>query len=270
MNDGGSEPVDASDGSLDGSADSDVAEVPYDVLDLGPCTELSAGIACGAGCATGTTCLDNLCGAMKCFRSGNPCEGDADCPSGSRCITGPAGSACTRSSGCGDSRDCPAGFACETGRCVDRRILCTDLSGCPMGFNCRWLDTSGARFCVRQYRRCATTTACRPLAAECVDVDGDGMTQCTVVAECRTNADCAALDRVCRIDDFKGSYCGFVGPCVSDGDCSTGYRCIDLWGDGLRECVALGGSCSTTASCPARAVCAISRESEPPECVQSP
>jgi hypothetical protein len=142
---------------------------------------------------------------------------------------------------------------------------------CPHGFLC---DASGEGipFCIRAYTRCDSRSGC-PLFGHCRDVTGTGTKIChwSGGLQCRTNADCPAAGEVCGVDPERvDGFCRAFGPCASDADCASGYACLDLWGDGVRECAPTGGSCATTADCPSPAICASPAEGGPPRCIARP
>jgi hypothetical protein len=211
-------------------------------------------------CASGQVCITDACG-MQCIASGAACAGPSDCPAASTCDA--SGFCLHGGTGCTDSRDCANGFACEASVCVDRRIPCDSAGGCPFGFECDGTDA-----CVRQSRPCGTSFGCGSLA--CVDVNGDGRTECNFAGTCVTNADCPTAGQVCapRAEERFAS-CGRYGPCASVADCASGMLCVDLWGDGVPECVDSGGSCANSAACPVGSVCATPATGGPPSCLTS-
>lgn len=270
------------DAGLDAGTDSGAA-----VFDAGPrsdagrsdsgaidyCSMVSAGTPCGVGgtCPAGRVCLDNGCGAMRCFPAGRSCSTAGDCPAGSGCVN----DVCARASGCGDSRDCPAGFSCDAGACVDRRIFCDRAelgTGCPRGFLCDSTGAEGAPFCIRSYTRCASAAAC-PFFGQCRDVALNGVPIChwSGGPMCQDNGDCPAAGEVCGVDpENVDAFCGPAGPCAAGADCGPGYECIDTWGDGVSECAPTGGTCRRQQDCPSPAICASPYFGGPPRCVLHP
>jgi hypothetical protein len=227
------------------------------------CTCGTFGADCSASaCASGEACVADACG-MHCLPVGAPCAGPSDCPATSTCDA--ASSRCTHAGGgCGDSRDCAPGFTCEAGACVDRAIPCDSFDGCPFGFMCT-MD-GGAGVCARQSRPCGTSVGCGSL--RCIDVNGDGTTECNFDGTCTTNATCPAAGDVCAprsVERFAG--CGRYGPCLVSGDCASGMSCLDLWGDGVPECVDGGGTCTRSSDCPVGTVCATPIGGGPPACL---
>lgn len=232
------------------------------------------GPVCGAGgaCPSGLVCVDGACG-MRCVAPGAPCGDDGDCPAGGTCSPSGAGSACTRATpGCTDSRECPLGFACESGTCRDRRIGCSRIEGeadCPLGYRCL-SSGAGVPFCVRVTRPCGSSSGCRTSSEICRDVDGDGDGECLPMGACDANSDCGA-QQTCefRVIEFVAA-CGTHGTCRDESQCPTGASCIDLWGDGVQECVEPGGRCARTADCPGRGLCATPLGGGPPTCLERP
>lgn len=273
--DGG--PVDAMDsgGTMDAAGpdapdlgpmpDSSGCRLADGAYDLCACGTLSQDCSASA-CPSGQTCTPDICG-MHCVEGGSACAGPADCPPGTACTSG----FCAHSATCTDSRNCALGYACEGGACVDRRFPCSVDSNCPYGYAC---DTSlGLGTCIRLSRPCATAAACNGTfnaAQVCVDIDGDGTTECQFAnGPCMTNADCFALGVVCTPHALTDlSVCGVYGPCRRVGDCPAGAECRDLWGDGIRECVVAGG-CTNSAACPLHQVCATPPSGGPPSCRSS-
>lgn len=252
------------------------APLPDANVDGGPCALPDGGFnicACGmfgpdcstSSCATGTTCLTDPCG-MHCAPSGSPCSGPSDCPSTSTCAPGRT---CSHpGGGCGDSRDCPPGHSCDAGACHDRRVGCRPVDGfdCPWGFVC---DTDGTPFCLRYVRRCGVAAACEA-DSYCLDIDGDGLLECSAMGTCRSNTTCTG-GLVCGTRPAERfASCERYGPCRTAADCSSGMLCRDLWGDGVRECVEPGGSCSAQTDCPGRSICGTPTDGGPPVCLSTP
>ncbi|MDW8361460.1 MAG: hypothetical protein RMK74_03575 [Myxococcales bacterium] len=260
--DGGSGTIDA--GTLEGGSFDAASCLVDGAFDPCACPAMRT-CAVAADCPGGTICASDGCGERRCIPAGHGCSTDADCPSGSRCVSGPDGRVCQRTSGgCADSRDCPPGFSCDSGRCVDRRMECTERE-CPLGFYCERRIDLGQAFCRRVHRPCATDAACE-VAGRCVDVTGEGRRQCQLLGPCATHADCPA-GQLCGSYSEVVSMCGPYGPCARTSDCPTGHECLDTWGDGLGECVRMGGTCRRTADCPEHHVCGAWSLGEPPSCI---
>lgn len=214
-------------------------------------------------CAAGLRCLPDGCGRTTCQLGGHACVANDDCAEGSICfgtgtLDGSAADLCLRpSAGCADSRDCAPGYACEEGTCVDRRVRCEAPTDCPYGFFCNDADSWALPYCMRVSRRCSSFAGACPPFFSCVDVDGDGLSECRRNGEaCDTNDDCGAAGEVCGYDPVaKALACQAHGPCASAEDCADGFGCVDVWGDGVRECVPSGGECERSASCPTGALC---------------
>lgn len=213
-------------------------------------------------CAEGLRCVADGCGRNTCQPGGLGCVDATDCPAGSMCrnIRGTDGSpmsVCDRpGAGCADSRDCAAGYSCSpAGACVSRRAPCGRDADCGFGFFCNVRDAYSRPYCQRIARRCASFLGACPPFFNCVDVDGDGLTECRAGgAGCDTNDDC--VGDVCGFDPTaEDLVCGDHGNCRFEADCGPGFTCADTWGDGVTECVPDSGTCTTTADCPSPATC---------------
>lgn len=255
---------------IDGGVRADCVEDDFGVIDNCACIE-APDCSGGEACADGTTCVDDGCGGRRCVLAGHPCVTDGDCPAGSSCTSTVSGTICRSVTACAGSADCPLGFACESGACVDRRVSCGLDAPCPIGFTCLLGSRDGAAFCRRVDLACATEAPCA--VPTCVDVDGDGATECAPALTSCVLDGCDAPDAGTTCYDQPGRFrgpttvygCGDYGPCPADG-CASGFECLDLWGDGRPECVPPSGACARTADCPARQVCAPPMAPGPPTC----
>ncbi|MFK8001144.1 MAG: hypothetical protein AB8H86_16240 [Polyangiales bacterium] len=213
---------------------------------------------CRANCADeGFVCVDSFCEGMECV-PGSPCTADDQCGSGN-CIK-PDGALpedsglCAASDGaCTVATDCGYGFRCEEGACIDRRIPCGfHENTCPRGHTCTFTPVEGAIFCVPAHQPCESAGQCEP-GAQCVDVDGNGTTECLLVGTCSSNADCEE-GFSCGVDPATSqASCEPDGLCRS-GSCPAGRTCLDT-GIGTARCVTEGGSCSEDSECEAQAIC---------------
>lgn len=283
--DGGTDGSVTTDGSTSDGGSDDGGGMDVDAsegFDAGPPTDsgppgapsCEPGTACGAGdsCASGTTCITNACGAKVCVPSGASCSSSEQCAAGSGCTSTASGSFCAPTNGqvCNASTDCPPSHTCEGAlgarACVLRRIPCIDESQCPVSYQC--LASPGdSSTCQYGYRPCELDADCN--LQTCLDIDSDGATECGSGGGCETNADCSAPER-CVLTP-TGARCGRGGLCDESGgdDCGSGYECLDLAGDGYGECVATGGSCSSTSPCSGGAICGVRAEGSAPECITS-
>ncbi len=235
---------------------------------LGACACMSLGPDCSTeACPSAMACVDDGCG-RHCKPTGLRCGVGTDCPSGATCEAG----RCVRASAsCASSTDCPAGFSCDAGVCVDRRIGCTASdfdTTCPYNFVCSVRD--GAPYCVRAMPRCVSDANCGP-GATCTDVEGDGAKECVRDGLCRSNAQCVGEPGPCGTEPSRLSHeCLAQGLCQTAADCPGGRACVDLWGDGQKECVEPGGSCARQSDCPEGQLCASPYEGGPPRCLDEP
>ena len=209
---------------------------------------------CG-DCPAGFSCAPAFCGGEACV-PGRPCTDDADCPSGD-CVR-PEGAPpsergmCTTSESCAESRDCALGYQCERGSCVDRRIPCGFHSaGCPRGSICSFMATESMPYCVAANTPCEHSGQCET-GAECLDVDGDGSSECSPAGACTSNTDCPA-GFSCGIDPGTSQAACVVDGACRDGDCPNGLTCLDT-GSGRARCVRTG-TCAQDSDCPPRSVC---------------
>jgi hypothetical protein len=171
--------------------------------------------------------------------------------------------------GCNSDFDCVMGFSCEGGSCVDRRVPCILDEDCPMSHSCE-TPTTSTRFCARIHQTCFTEFDCDTLAPYCVDIDGDGSTECAgapnVVSPACMNSDCGS-GSVCEVSGVGSiTVCGQYGLCTGVSDCPGGFDCISLWADGRKECVPPGGGCDHVTDCQVQEVCASPRTGGAPNC----
>ncbi|MEM9071318.1 MAG: hypothetical protein AAGE52_22620 [Myxococcota bacterium] len=228
------------------------------------CDELAEPSTCDA-CEAGFVCVEALCGGEVCM-PGRFCADNSDC-GGRACVIEEEGleGVCSPIVGeCTSSAECALGFACEAGACVDRRVPCGIVEdGCPRGYLCSFAVVLDLPVCVPAFAPCARDSECEP-GARCIDVNGDGATECQTAGLCDTSDDCE-----------EGLHCG-VDPgttqsaCVADGPCNEtcgeGLECVDL-GVGTTTCVPTGGECASNAECAAGMVCASPREGASPRCL---
>ena len=205
------------------------------------------------------------------------CDTVDDCPNPSDYACSPVGfgvNRCLRTSpGCNpmyETIDCPMGFTCEGGSCVDRRVPCDSSLDCPKSHTCETSAT--ARFCARVHRDCNVNEDCALVAASCADVDGDGRKECTgdLDGSPCVNSSCPGSAPVCENGDSgagSDAVCGDYGLCRNDGDCGTGFECVELSADGRGECVPSGArGCDSSSDCAFNEVCASGRDGGTPEC----
>ncbi len=262
------------DGGFDAGTDAEALGLdgsPFDGSLADPCTLIAPGTVCAGSCPAGRTCLENGCGERRCYAAGSPCATASDCPAGSGCTMGacvnPAPGSCT------DSRDCPLGFSCDAGACVDRRVRCNPDIPCPQGYYCEETFEHGVGYCFRAHSPCASASGCFYSSAACRDVVGTGTLMCHIATgpNCHTNADCPLAGEVCgAVPVSIEAECGPFGPCATVADCMTGFSCIDLWGDGIRECVPPGSTCARQTDCVAPAICAVPDTGGGARCISRP
>ena len=245
---------------------------PLDEVRCSDPSDCGEGYVClESGCNTGEGLAIQICA----FAGGSFCEDDEQCPEGYVCTDlGVEGSRCVKTTpGCDSDFDCVVGFSCEDGGCVDRRVPCVFDRDCPMSHVCELIGLSG--FCHRLHQDCESELECAGLAPGCVDIDGDGRTECAGSHEPNqsspvvcVNADCLEPGApVCELSQVgSATVCGRYGLCADDGGCVDGFACVALWNDGRKECVPTGGSCSHLTDCPPRQVCASPRSGGPPSC----
>jgi hypothetical protein len=259
---------------------------------MGPCVTDALCRSCPDGflcdqdddCFSGYVCVPSGCethegAAIKqCQPSrGGSCADVSECPDQSNYACMPVGASAPRcvriTPGCSgetEAYDCVPGFSCEGGTCVDRRVPCDDFRDCPKNHVCSFKPTGS--FCARTFRTCHVDEDCNGFGSFCADVDGNGSKECAGElggsGEACVNADCDSVSApVCEADGSGTlATCGGHGLCLDGGDCAAGFSCVELGQDGRKECVLTGGSCSNTASCPLREVCAAPRNGNPPSC----
>lgn len=257
-----------SDGDADGDADTD-ADIDADADE-----EVDPYIRCEGDddCPPVMMCYEYWAdGQRLCAPRGSSCDVDDDCDSGTACDVVPewseVGTYCLHSGAtCTSDGGCPDGFRCEDGGCADRRFACETNDDCPRWDRCLAL-WSGLRICLPwSLEPCENDEQC---SSPCVDVDGDGDTECQeeIGSSCLTNADCDGM--VCgQQDDERGVECGAAGPCMTSADCPGTMECVNVNDDGQLECQELG-ACSIDANCSPRQLCFDPDSAGGPECVSS-
>lgn len=236
-----------------------------------------------AECSLGQACIESGCSTnegepIKVCRlaTSSFCRSDEDCAEGRQCIDlGTEGLRCVKTTpGCDTDFDCVPGFSCEDGSCFDRRVPCVRDEHCPMNHVCEAEGAATSSFCQRVHVSCDGELDCAGIAPRCVDIDGDGSTECAgnsdpnqpSIPAC-VNTDCASEAPVCEVSQVGSqTVCGLYGLCLDDDDCVEGFSCVELWPDGRKECVPSGGLCSHITDCPARQVCASPRTGGAPAC----
>jgi hypothetical protein len=232
-------------------------------------------------CGTGHVCIESGCNDLDgasirhcVFAGGGACTSSAMCPEGRECLTVDGeGDRCVRTApGCDTRFDCVPGFACEEGVCVDRRVPCDLDEHCPKNHVC--ISKGASSFCARVQVDCIAPFDCDDLATACVDIDGDGRSECAgtfnpndpLSEACENEACSEASAPVCEVSiSGSAATCGQYGLCDGD-ECASGFVCLELWPDGRSECVPEGGSCASYRDCPVRQVCASPRSGEAPSC----
>ncbi len=219
---------------------------------------------------------------------GPSCTSVDDCPNPTDYACSDIGggkSRCQRvAAGCNpahESIDCPPGFSCEGDACVDRRVPCDDFTDCPKNHVCHAFSGASSSYCVRANRDCNVDTDCVwygvTFGDACVDVDGDGRTECagklgaSDLACVTSDPMCTGSVPVCEAAPFgnaRYAACSAYGLCLDDGDCDVagGFECVGLWQDGRAECVPVSGTCNEVTDCPPQQVCAAPRNGGPPSC----
>jgi hypothetical protein len=238
----------------------------------GQCRNYPNGAPCGA-----TTCVANSVTGQTCDGSGT-CRSDSTVPCGAfLCTGGACTTVCTSFADCSDNAfcsngrcdpkkppggscnspaDCANGF-CVDGVCCDTPCLgqceacdvtnavgtCTAVTGSPHGE--RIPCEAGTRSEPCAARACDGTTrdSCAGVAGSevtCREPACDPMTgTATPAATCNGSGMCPASEpQQCGRFACKGTTCG-SGPCASDSDCASGYRCDTANG----ECVPTSTIC---------------------------
>jgi hypothetical protein len=268
------------DGGVDGGVDGGEPDAGGSWCEIGgvcrACPDPDALCDSENPCAVGEVCITTRCEDLsRCFViGGGACQDDEDCANPAYACD-PTINRCLRiEPGCDDSNDCVAGFACEDGACTDRRVPCESGADCPHGFACRFA-AADQRFCRRITRPCAIDLDCLTLGVPCGDADGDGSRECMPslmpnapnAVSC-DNVECILDAPVCEVSiEGLSAVCGQFGLCASSEDCADGFECLDLWGDGRKECVLLGGSCVDSRDCEPPQLCGSPRTGAPPLCI---
>ncbi|WP_437681206.1 hypothetical protein [Sorangium sp. So ce131] len=176
-----------------------------------------------AACADGTRCVDGLCIAA--------CEFSYECGAGRVCVNGACADGCTDSVPCAEP-----GARCDRGVCVPdpENPECSDASPCEGGARC--VDGACTAAC-ETHADCASGEVCNAATGACM---ADPSTQ----PGCGGTA-CAALGQECMDD----GYCHY--PCSSDQACllhdSRFVRCEDGFCKTREE---IAPECTIDAPCP--------------------
>lgn len=205
----------------DANEDADV-DAYFDMPDS-PTTDAYAEPDTGLGESDGGPCVsteDTGLDTCDCITLGDDCSATS-CVTGEFCVDDGCGEHCQASgSRCGSASDCGSGATCSDGHCV-RSGACVDSRDCALGFACE----SG----VCQDRRIGCTLA-------------------DLVDTCPFNYTCNAL--------YGAPFCEReLRPCTTDASCSLG-RCVDVDGDGDKECARLG-FCDSTSDCSDGNACGV-------------
>ncbi len=181
-------------------------------------------------CKVGEVCKDVegcACGDAGCIPTpghcslpGACCLSDAECGDdgvclGNRCSPSPAAGQCYSDADCGAGTSCAGAFVCPCGDtsclipttpgvCTSAEVCCKDASDCPPTAVC--VD---GKSCVNP-----------PANNKCF-VDG----HCGAGRVCEGAQVCACGD-LCPGPDIAGTCKTLMTPCVSQGDCPGGQRCV--------------------------------------------
>jgi len=158
----------------------------------------TAGLPCGAGCASGLVCTADTCVAPG--GTGTTCESDRGCADGLACSGGTCRAIVTAGERCADSADCAAGLSCVGSVCTDARTdVCANDSEC-----------GGFEGCLAS----ETQRVCRPQLA---------------LGEACESDDACADGRCFRGTDTCAPRLGPGAiPCFTDFDCADGLYCSDF------------------------------------------
>lgn len=239
-------------GALDDGAMPPDAGAPFDAgpdFDAGPAFDAGPPVPVDAGDTDAppmglydagdiTTCYDAMgrFDVCLCTPEAPSCAGGVACPAGRRCTTNSCGvPLCERAgAACVDNTDCATGSDCTGGFCVSSAASCHDSRDCPDGYACE--GAAGSRTCVNRRVPCTFDTSCP-----------NGF--------------------LCLVTHDETPFCvPFNRPCSNDAACFGGGPCVDIDGDGRRECNAMAGVCRTNSDCGARLTCNLDAMRITPMC----
>ncbi len=191
-------------------------------------------------------CAPYTCSAGAC---GSGCTGDADCGSGTVCIT--SSGTCVKPAGQGTA--CTANAGCQSGFCVDG--VCCDTACTGQCEACDDVGSEGTCVAVKGDPH-GNRTACDGDPAACGgQCNGTSRAQCTYPASgttcgsptcdsgsaktfaCDGQGSCAALAPV-KCGEYACDTTACKTSCSGDSDCANGYACSSS------TCVPSGAKCS--------------------------
>ncbi len=235
-----------------------------------------AGIGADCLSARDDGCVSDLCLVLDTSTAycTQPCQAQADCPTGYLCLSSSLGSVCqARGAGgvCSAEADCPAGLQCDTAsaRCyiaVTRSACgaCTSNLQCGTGGTCHD-EGDGDTFCAPA---CGAGNSC-PSGFLCAPVSGgadagSGEMGCLpekqgssppavgtcrggrpLCASCTGDVECGGPGNLCVTNLISGeSFCGVK--CTQNSDCDANFSCTNLSGrgSGPYQCVPNSGTCA--------------------------
>ncbi len=203
--------------------------------------------ASGDVCSTSTDCPDGAACVstplgMICARSSPSCETSRDCPVGFSCDT----SACVdRRIGCttSDFEDtCPFNFVCNNGLgaafCERAMPRCETDAQCNVVSRCVDVEGDGARECVFP-GLCDALSDCAPATmGSCGTEPSRLVADCIDAGLCRTSADCFGARTCVDLWGDGQTECVLAGgTCTSQADCAAGTLCGSPYEGGAPRCL---------------------------------
>jgi hypothetical protein len=193
----------------------------------------------GSDCPVGSLCTFVAVGQNVCVGPSGSCADSRECPDGFACEGVGAARACVdRRVFCDPTHLCPHGYACRRGDgvtsfCAPVHLRCANPRACE-GRQCVDLDGDSVKECA--YAGCASHTECTGGQLCSFDPAGPYMA-CGSFGVCSTTADCGAGFTCIDVWGDGVSQCELEGSTCAAGTCPAGQLCGSLASGGVAQCL---------------------------------